>query len=203
MTSWQEYIESGILELYVLNQLDLKSKQDVELMAKLHPEIKEEITNIQLLLEQVAFASAVAPPVTVKPFVFAILDYQERLENGEEPAFPPPLGPKSQPTDYAKWLDREDIFLPDDFEGFHAKIIGYTPELLTAIVWLEFGAPPETHTDEYERFLVIEGTCEISFGAEVHNLKAGDFLQIPLFLSHTVKVTSDIPCKVILQRLTA
>lgn len=203
MNNLKAYIESGILELYVLGQTSLEETQKIEQLAKKHQIIQNEINTICEALEQAALENAVAPPVTVKPFVFAIIDYAERMQSGEEPAFPPALNKDSSIDDYKEWLDRDDIFLPDDFDAFHAKIIGYTPELLTAIVWLKYGAPPETHTSDFERFLVVEGSCEIAFGEEVHNLNPGDFLEIPLFLSHTVKVTSDIPCKVILQRVAA
>jgi len=203
MDSLREYIESGILELYVLGNVSQEEAKKVELLATEHEKIKNEINLISQTLEQLAMSQAVPTPVTVKPFVFAIIDYTERLKSGEKPAFPPALNKNSTIENYAEWLNRDDVFLPDDFEIFHAKIIGYTPEVMTAIVWLKFGAPAETHNNEFERFLVIEGACEITFGDEAHYLKAGDFLQIPLFLAHTVKVTSDIPCKVILQRVAA
>ena len=62
---------------------------------------------------------------------------------------------------------------------------------------------PEIHTKEYERFLIIEGTCDIKIGDDVFHLKAGDYKEIPLFIEHSLIVTSDIPCKVILQRVAA
>lgn len=203
MDSLREYIESGILELYVLGDVSQEEAKKIELLSIEHEEIRAEINLISQTLEQIAMNQAVLPPVTVKPFVFAIIDYTERLENGEKPSFPLELNKDSTIENYAEWLNREDMFLPNDFDAFHAKIIGYTPNVLTAIVWLKFGAPAETHTDEFERFLIVEGTCEIAFGDKINSLKAGDFIEIPLFLPHTVKVTSDIPCKVILQRIAA
>ena len=64
-------------------------------------------------------------------------------------------------------------------------------------------APEEIHTNEFERFLIVEGSCDIQIGETVHQLQAGDFLSIPLFENHFVTVTSSIPCKVILQRVAA
>lgn len=203
MDSLKEYIESGVLELYVLGQASAEEANKIEQLAFKHSEVRNEIKEISETLEQFASSFSLTPPVTVKPFVFAIIDYAERLQAGEVPSFPPALNNDSSIDDYREWLDREDIFLPENFDAFHAKIIGYTPELLSAVVWLKYGAPPETHTEDFERFLILEGTCEISFGDEVHYLKSGDFLQIPLFVSHSVKVTSDIPCKIILQRVAA
>jgi len=203
MDSFSEYIESGVLELYVLGDVSQEKAREIELLAAKHAKVRSEINLISQTLEKIAMRQAVPAPATVKLFVFATIDYIERLKSGEKPTFPPTLNKDSTIENYAKWLNRDDMVLSDDFEAFHAKIIGHTPEAMTAIVWLEFGAPAETHTDEFERFLIVEGTCEIAFGDEVHYLKTGDFLQIPLFLAHTIKVTSDIPCKVILQRVAA
>ena len=90
-----------------------------------------------------------------------------------------------------------------DQEEVFAKIIGYTPEAITAIVWLKDYAPHEVHDNEYERFLIVEGTCDIIVEDEVNQLVPGDYFAIPLHKKHLVKVTSSIPCKVILQRVAA
>jgi quercetin dioxygenase-like cupin family protein len=68
---------------------------------------------------------------------------------------------------------------------------------------LKEGAPPEIHTDEHEKFLVVEGSCNFTIGTDVHALQSGDYLSIPLHVHHEAKVTSDIPCKIILQRVKA
>ena len=68
---------------------------------------------------------------------------------------------------------------------------------------LKHGAPTETHTNEYEKFLIVEGSCDLTIGTTVHHLNAGNYLSIPLYVSHDVKVTSAIPCKIILQRVNA
>ena len=149
-------------------------------------------------------AHAITPDVTIKPFLIATIDYTERLQNGEAPTFPPLLHEGSSLSDYSEWLNRADLALPNGLnEEFHAKIIGYTPEATTAIIWLKHGAPIEVHENELERFMIVEGTCDIIIGEEVHQLAAGDFLAIPLHQPHSVKVTSAIPCKLILQRVAA
>ena len=61
----------------------------------------------------------------------------------------------------------------------------------------------EVHDDEFEKFMVVEGTCTITIEENKHELHPGDFLSIPLYKNHFVKVTSDIPCIVILQRIAA
>jgi anti-sigma-K factor RskA len=55
------YIETGILELYVLGQLTAQELREVEAMAVQYPEVKQEIEAIELALEQYAVAQAVQP----------------------------------------------------------------------------------------------------------------------------------------------
>lgn len=198
-----EYIQSGILEVYVLGITTPEETKEVEEMAKQHPEVRAEIDKISKDIELYAEMHAVTPSPTIKPFLMASIDYSERIENGETPTFPPALNDNSKIEDYKEWLDRKDIFKPTDFTDFHAKIIGYTPQMITAVIWIGQMAPDETHDDEHEKFLILEGTCDITVGNDVHHLKAGDYFAVPLHKTHMVKVTSDIPCKAILQRIAA
>jgi len=57
----KEYIESGILELYVLGDLSADEKLQVEMMASKHPAIKAELGEIELSLELFAQKTAVEP----------------------------------------------------------------------------------------------------------------------------------------------
>jgi mannose-6-phosphate isomerase-like protein (cupin superfamily) len=90
--------------------------------------------------------------------------------------------------------------LPTDLKDIQIRVIGSTPKMMTAIVWIKEMVPQEVHVDEHEKFLIVEGTCEITVGEDVYSFTAGDFMQIPLHKKHHVKVTSVIPCKVLLQR---
>jgi mannose-6-phosphate isomerase-like protein (cupin superfamily) len=203
MSVVKDYIESGILEMYVLGDVTGEELQQVEQMTLQHPEVAAEIEIIRASLENYASLNAVEPDPIVKPFLLASIDYSERMKSGEEMSFPPMLTEKSVIADYAPWLNRKDIFMPEKLHDVHAKIIGYTKEMTTAIVWIKEMAPQEMHDDEIEKFLIVEGTCNIIIEEKVHQLKPGDILSIPLYKNHLVKVTSAIPCKVILQRVAA
>ncbi len=198
-----EFIESGILEIYVLGSASREEVKQVEEMAAKHPEIVKEIEAINIALEKYAFANAVIPNPTIRPFLLAIIDYTERLKNGEQVHLPPVLNENSKIEDYKDWLNRDDMVLPNDFKDIHAKIIGFTPEVTSAIVWINNMVPAEAHDDEFEKFFILEGTCDITVGDKVYQLSAGDYLSIPLHTAHNVKITSDIPCKLILQRIAA
>ncbi len=199
----QQYIDSGILEEFVLGLTTEAENREVLSMASAHPEVQREIDEISASLQ--LYAESKAPPVcpTVKPLLMATIDYMERIRKGEKVTYPPELSGESVAADFSEWLEREDMVLPADFEGMYAKIIGYTPQATTAIAWLQYGSPEEVHHDQYEKFLILEGSCDITIDGTVLSLVPGDYLSIPLHKPHHVNVTSAVPCKVILQRLAA
>ena len=131
----------------------------------------------------------------------ATLNYMKRMEAGEQPSNPPIITKHSSIADYAEWIDRPDLQLNQELKDAYAYIIGYTAQAMTAIVWLAQGAMPESHHEEYEKFLVVEGSCCITIEGKEHHLAAGNTISIPLFAEHHIAVTSNIPCKVILQRV--
>jgi mannose-6-phosphate isomerase-like protein (cupin superfamily) len=202
MFNVSEYIDTGILELYVLGIASADECIEVEKLAVEHFEIRAEIASIQQSMEVYAEENKLQPNAVIKPFLMATIDYTERLKKGEPPAAPPLLSATASIADYNQWLNRPDM-VSTDKEDVFAKIIGYTPEAITAIVWLKDYAPHEVHDNEYERFLIVEGTCDIIVEDEVNQLVAGDYFAIPLHKKHMVKVTSSITCKVILQRVAA
>jgi mannose-6-phosphate isomerase-like protein (cupin superfamily) len=196
------YIESGILQVYVLGLASAEEKQEVESFMILHPEIRDAIELFSRDIEHQAVMNATQPPVAVKTTVLATFDYMERLMKGEQPSFPPPLTNESKVDDYAPWLERKDIHIAGNFEGMYAKIIGYSPEMTTAIVWMH-EMSTEMHQHEIEKFLVVEGSCDVTIGAHVYHLSVGDVMSIPLGFVHHAISTSATPCKIILQRIAA
>lgn len=203
MSDIRKYVESGILEAYVLGIATPEEQQEVEEMANQHIEVRTAIDAFEENLEKFAMENVTMPDPTIKLLLFATIDYTERIEKGEATSYPQILDEDSRIEDYAQWLNRPDMQLPGDFKDVHATIISHTPHALTLIVWLKYGAPWELHDKEYEKFLIVEGSCAIIIEDTAHQLKAGDYLSIPLHKNHMVKVTSAIPCKVILQRIAA
>jgi len=204
MNEYEEFIASGILELYVLELTTEEENTEVGRMLALYPEqINREIHEICNVHEGIANAGYMEPDPIIKPFLLAKIDYMDRMMAGEVSSEPLELTPDSKISDYNEWLNRPDMVLPADAGEVFAKIIGYTAAITTAIVWINIIAPQEVHDDEYERFLILEGTCDIGLSDKMYSLKAGDYFQIPLHENHTVTVTSIEPCKVILQRVAA
>lgn len=197
------FIESGILELYITGIASAEEVKEVEEMAAAHGDVRDALDALNLAFEMVAMENAVNPPVLIKPFLMATMDFMGRMGAGETPSFPPELQTGAKVEDYAGWLNRPDMVIPSYFEDVYAKIIGYTPQAITAIVWIKDMAPEEVHDNQYEKFLIVEGTCDINIEGEVHHLVPGDYLAIPLYKNHVVTVTSEELCKVILQRVAA
>lgn len=66
MKDIKAYIESGILELYVIGDLDEEQIREVEDLAVRHPEIREELNAIQLSMEKYAAQHAITPTPNIK-----------------------------------------------------------------------------------------------------------------------------------------
>jgi mannose-6-phosphate isomerase-like protein (cupin superfamily) len=199
----EELLSSGLLELYVLGETTPLENELIGEMGLQFPELFEEIKAIEIALEQYAVNNAIKPDAIIKPFLLATIDYMDRMMAGEIPQAPPILSDKSLVADYIQWLERPDMILPEEFDEVFAKILNHDERGITAIAWIKSMAPQEVHDHEYEKFLIVEGTCSIHIEEEVHALVPGDYLTIPLLKKHHVLVTSDVPCKVILQRIAA
>jgi mannose-6-phosphate isomerase-like protein (cupin superfamily) len=199
----EKYISSGVIEMYVMGALPAEEAEELKLLATQHPEIGAEVEKISLTLESYAFATAKTPAPDVKAMLMATLDYMQRMENGETPVIPPALSKKTKKEDFSTWVNRPDMQAPAEYDHVFVKLISHTPQSTTAIVWLTEGSPEETHHQEYESFFILEGTCNIFINDEIYQLYPGDQLSIPLHSVHSVKVTSSIPCKLILERKAA
>ena len=69
----KNYIESGILELYVAGALNEAEQKEVELMAAQNTEISDELKAIQLAFENYALAHAIAPPKHVLDSILSVV----------------------------------------------------------------------------------------------------------------------------------
>ena len=79
----------------------------------------------------------------------AIIDYSERIKNGEQIVLAPLLNKNSTIEDYKIWINRPDMQHYNPVNEISAKIISASPEATTMIVWLKNGAPVEIHDKDY------------------------------------------------------
>lgn len=75
------YIESGVIESYVLGMANAQEAAELELLSRQYPEIKQAIDDFELNLERQSLSSAVMPSPKVKENLLAALDFE-----GEEKA---------------------------------------------------------------------------------------------------------------------
>ena len=66
----QEYIASGILELYVLGELTEQERSDVEKNLAHYPELREELARIEETQERLLMKAAIKPRASVKADLF-------------------------------------------------------------------------------------------------------------------------------------
>jgi anti-sigma-K factor RskA len=78
------YIESGILELYVLDELNAQERLEVEKMAAKYSEIKTELNAIELAMEAYALENAVQPSKDLSSAILSQLNDNQNIEVKEE-----------------------------------------------------------------------------------------------------------------------
>ncbi len=100
----EEYIATGILESYALDQLTAEERQEVEVLLEKHPELKIELNSIEEGLEILALETAMELPVDLKDSIFSKIDVAKEgekpieKEEKSEPVVKYLAGPKPSPV---------------------------------------------------------------------------------------------------------
>lgn len=82
----KEYINSGILEEYLLATVSPQEKQEVECMSKIYPEIKTELAQLESALEQYALLHPKTPSASLKGRIFSQMEFNNPAETQTQPA---------------------------------------------------------------------------------------------------------------------
>jgi anti-sigma-K factor RskA len=88
------YIESGVLELYVLGDLSPEETLRVEELASQHQEIRDELAAIEYAMEEFAIQNAVQPPADVETKLFQKLGIYLEEETNSVAELPLQAEPK-------------------------------------------------------------------------------------------------------------
>ena len=94
MENLKAYIESGVLELYVLGDLSPEETLKVEELASQHQEIRDELAAIEYAMEEFAIQNAVQPPADVETKLFQKLGIYLEEETNSVVELPLPAEPK-------------------------------------------------------------------------------------------------------------
>lgn len=136
MEEGKAYIESGILELYVLGELNTQEQHEVEAMAVKYPEVKQEISAIELAMEKYAIQHAVQPSVSLENKILARIGATENTSSVASPdqqIISPISETKTIPE--AKAVPETKI-LPLYPEGYESKLKNLRFALLACAVLL-------------------------------------------------------------------
>ncbi|WP_293788251.1 anti-sigma factor [uncultured Pedobacter sp.] len=88
MENLKAYIESGVLELYVLGDLSPEETSRVEEIASQYPEVRDEIAAIEQAMEQYAMQNAVQPSADIETRLFEKLGLNKVEEQVDVPSQP-------------------------------------------------------------------------------------------------------------------
>jgi mannose-6-phosphate isomerase-like protein (cupin superfamily) len=188
-------------EQYVLGLLSADEARAVEQAALEDDALAAVLDELRLVMEKMIRSGGVTPPdqarnKTLRTIASIVLTDQVE---GRFPLLH--AGIRSQDLD--PWLARLPAMRPVEGTGFHAIEIEQTMERGSVLVWLEDFHAEETHTDVVERIFILEGTCDVRIGTDTISLIPGGLVTIPLYVPHSVRVTSACWCKAIVQRVPA
>ena len=183
------YIQTGILELYALNQLESNEREEVERMLSVFPEIRDEYEKIQAALESYASLNAIQPSPQLKEQIIACIS---NLEKEEE------MNLENLPlitnfSDYTKWLDLVNDMLPQNTakEGTFTSILQQSDKVMQLLVVTSENIADEVHDESHESFLILKGRCRCTVGSNVRFMEPGDYMAIPLNEHHEVEILTD------------
>jgi len=186
-TDIHNYINSGILEAYCLGVLSTEEKKEVENFRLNYHEVQEALTAIELSFEQLALTTAVHPPAGLKEQIWQTIlatDHDQNIDLSNPPVI-------NRFSDHTQWLKAVAPFIPAETskERF-SKVLYSSPDLLQILIVTQTDIEAELHDNLRESFIILEGECECYIGNKVIRLQAGGFTDIPLHITHDVKLVS-------------
>jgi mannose-6-phosphate isomerase-like protein (cupin superfamily) len=181
-----KYIESGVLEAYCLGLLGEEEEAYLIQMTMLYPEVKAELTAIEIVMEKMADLDAVEPNVLVKQRVLSALGFNETaLLNIDN------LPVISNTGDPEPWLNIFSHLIPaEPSEDFVSHVIRDDEQVQQVLVISATNVPEEQHGDFLESFFILQGRCQCTIGGNFYTLGPGDFIEIPLYTKHDIKLVT-------------
>ncbi|RZL51123.1 MAG: cupin domain-containing protein [Pedobacter sp.] len=181
------YIESGILELYVLNLLSADEQMGVQRMLKVYPSLITEIKSIEKALEDYALANAVNPNPKLAQVIF------REIKNSQNPKAlkVDNLSLINEKSDFLQWLALSNRFDPQPMvDGLFTKLLHHDEQVTQLLIVSETNIQEEIHEAEHESFLILKGECSCIVNGVARHMGPGDFMAIPLYEPHDVKLLS-------------
>ncbi|MFB9845521.1 cupin domain-containing protein [Mucilaginibacter ginsenosidivorans] len=186
MKKIKAYIESGSLEQHCFDLSNAERAKEVAELSASHPEVRQELNEIEQTIELLAQSYAIEPDDRLRGRLLNVLGFagDEQLDINNLPT----TGKYSDPV---SWLNAVEHLLPaEPFEDFFQHILRQDEQIAQMLVITRLNVPPEIHEDVAESFFILKGQCTCTIGDKRVILTPGDHLDIPLHVSHDVKIDS-------------
>ena len=182
------FLNSGLLELYLIGTLDQEEVLLVNQMRAAHPEVAAELASLEDFFEREALQQAVKPDPEFDDkmeSLFLNLEIEQAMQLSD-----PPLITSFSNAD--AWFKMISPLLPkNDFDGRFEKLLRNDHKVMQALVITPEGVEEEVHENMHESFLILKGTCICTIDKETITMGPGAFMQIPLHQPHTIAVVTE------------
>lgn len=177
------YIDKGNLELYCLG-FNTELGNEIGALRLDHPEINQELNEIELALEQLALSQAILPRPIMRQQILSELFAEDIIDFYNLP-------PTNSYSNYERWLKAVEHLIPSEpMNDFFAQVLKQDQKIAQTLVVTKLNVPEEIHDVISESFFILKGTCTCNVGQETFTLNAGDYLEIPLHTNHDIRIDS-------------
>ena len=186
MKKIKAYIKSGNLEQHCFDVFNAERAKEIAELGKIHPEIRQELNEIEQIIELLAKSQAIEPDPRLRQKLLNVLGFsdEELLDINNLP-------PTSKYSSYTDWLKVVEHLIPaEPFEDFFMHVLQQDEHIAQMLVITRLDVAPEVHEDMAESFFILKGRCTCTIGDDKVTLNAGDHLDIPLHITHNVKIES-------------
>ena len=185
--STQDHISGDILHDYCLGLLTAEERTMVEQICAKQPAVKSELMNIQQALEKYATEHPVWRKAAMKQRIWDVINNMTTEEQKDINNLPL----INKYADHNNWIKIAGHLVPDVLdEDTSTTLLRATDKVTQLVIKSVIGHPEEIHNDIHESFLILEGECVCQIGDEFIEMKAGGYIEIPLYTKHNVKVLS-------------
>lgn len=187
------------LKNYVRGELGAAEARVVESAAAKDPVLHARIAVLRMEADLEAEQGEMEPPKNFKKKMGGIWDDLEKEERESEEF--PMIHYMSKGVDLERWSKGPGTEAPLEYENRYSVELGRREGVRTYLVYVKKEVEEEEHDNLIERFILLEGECNVRMGEKVVTVKGESYFEIPLHTKHSVEVTSEIPCKFICQRV--
>lgn len=187
MDNINEFISSGIIEMFCMGLTNEAETAEVVRIALLHKEVRDEILQVTESLSRYAVTFRRTPSHDLRS---KILD--SFSEEKSDIQLPVRLYNNISIAYWKQYLKEKAIAPPANYDPFFLAELPSDEKQVTYAVWAKKGASlEETHDSEEEWLFVLNGTCTMTINGRVSHHKAGDLISIPANVIHKAEATAD------------